>query len=130
MPVATATAAKSLGTIGFLSENIAGALAYFTFVPAIIFLARAPYNKNHFVRFHSVQCLLVWACGLAIAALLKVAGLLLLMIPMIGPLLAVLVWVFAVLATVILWPVLIVKAFQGETFALPVLGEFAEQYSV
>jgi uncharacterized membrane protein len=129
-PMPPAPAAKALGKVGFLAENIAGALAYFTFIPAIVFLLLEPYKKDRFVRFHSVQCLLVWACGLASAALLKVAGLLLFMIPVIGPLLVVLLSVLVGFAALILWLVLMVKAFQGETFALPVLGGFAEQYSV
>ena len=32
-------------------------LAYFTIIPAIIFLLIEPYNRNRFVRFHSFQCL-------------------------------------------------------------------------
>src|SRR5690242_12854170 len=51
------------GKVGLLAENIAGALAYFTLIPAIVFLVREPYRRNRFVRFHSVQCLLVWATG-------------------------------------------------------------------
>ena len=40
-----------------LSDNAAGALAYVTIIPAIIFLVMEPYNKNRFIRFHSWQCL-------------------------------------------------------------------------
>ena len=40
-----------------LSDNAAGALAYLTVIPAIIFLIVEPYNKNSFVRFHSWQCI-------------------------------------------------------------------------
>ncbi len=40
-----------------LEENVAGMLAYFTIIPAIIFLLIEPYNRNRFVRFHSFQCL-------------------------------------------------------------------------
>ena len=36
-----------------LSDTAAGALAYVTIIPAIIFLLVEPYNKNSFVRFHS-----------------------------------------------------------------------------
>src|SRR5580765_433971 len=49
------------GKVGPLTENIAGTLAYFTFIPAIVFLVLDPYNKNRFVRFHSLQCLFL--CG-------------------------------------------------------------------
>ena len=40
-----------------LSDNAAGALAYITIIPAIIFLLVEPYNKNSFVRFHAWQCI-------------------------------------------------------------------------
>jgi uncharacterized membrane protein len=113
--------------IGFLAENIAGALAYFTFIPAIVFLLRDPYSKNRFVRFHSVQCLLFWAAGGLVALALKVAGLLLFVIPVVGPLFTVLVLVIVGLAAVAVWLVLVVKALRGEMFKLPVLGDYAEQ---
>ena len=38
-----------------LSDNAAGALAYVTIIPAIIFLIVAPYNTNSYIRFHSWQ---------------------------------------------------------------------------
>ena len=40
---------------GGLSQNNAAALAYVTFIPAVIFLVMEPYNKNPFIRFHSFQ---------------------------------------------------------------------------
>ena len=113
--------------VGLLSENIAGALAYLTFVPAIVFLLREPYRRNRFVRFHSVQCLLLWAMGALLALALKVASMLLFVIPFVGPLFTVLVLVIVALGTVAIWMVLVVKALQGEMFKLPVLGDYAEQ---
>jgi len=119
------TASRALGKIGALTENVAGALAYFTFIPAIIFLVRPPYKQNHFVRFHSIQCLLYWLTCLAFAAALRLAALILIFIPVLGPLLITLIAVIAAIAAVVLWAVLVVKAFQGETFHLPLLGDFA-----
>jgi uncharacterized membrane protein len=120
---------RAQGRVGFLPERIAGALAYFTFVPAAVFLMVDPYRGNRFVRFHSVQCLLLWVVGLAGAAALKLAGLLLFLIPLVGPLFAVLVSMVAGLAAFAVWLVLVVKALQGEMFKLPVLGDFAEQHA-
>src|SRR5437016_5100942 len=42
---------------GGLAENVAGMLAYVTFIPAIIFLLLEPYSRNRFIRFHSFQCI-------------------------------------------------------------------------
>jgi len=114
---------------GPFSENLAAAIAYFTFVPAILFLAIDPYNKNEFVRYHSVQCLLVWVVAIVVAIGLKLVGLALFLIPVVGPLLIVLIWVTAVLAALLLWLVLVVKAFQGEMFQVPLLGAIAERYA-
>jgi len=128
-PTPTATRAEAEGTTGPFSKNIAATLAYFTFVPAILFLSIGPYNKNQFVRYHSVQCLLVWVAAMLGAIVLKLVGLVLFLIPVVGPLLVVLTSVMAGLGALLLWLVLVVKAFQGEMFQLPVLGDIAERYA-
>lgn len=114
---------------GVLPENVAGALAYLTFIPAILFLVLEPYKKKSFVRFHAVQCLLLWGAGVIVALALKVASLLVFLIPVAGPLLVFLISVMAVLAVALLCLVLVVKALQGETFKLPLLGEFAATHA-
>ena len=38
-----------------LTDNAAGAVAYITIVPAIVFLVIPPYNTNPYVRFHAWQ---------------------------------------------------------------------------
>jgi len=118
---------RASGKVGALPERIAGALAYFTFIPAVVFVLVEPYKKNRFVRLHSIQCLLLWATGALVAVALKVAGLVLFFIPVVGQLFVVLIFVLAGLAAVAVWLVLVVKALQGEMFKLPVLGEFAER---
>lgn len=120
---------RAEGKAGALPENIAGALAYFTFVPAMVLLLLDPYRKNKFVRFHSVQCLVVWLAGIVVALALRVLGMAVFLIPILGPLLVVLVDVAVILAALLLWLVLIIKALQGEMFGLPWIGAVAEQYS-
>ena len=123
------SAVRAGGNVGGLSENVAGALAYFTFLPALVFLLLQPYKKSGFVRFHSMQCLLSWAALILVGIGLKLVGLLLFIIPAFGPLIVLLVDVTAALAAVFVWLVLMVKALQGETFKLPWLGDLAESYS-
>lgn len=118
---------RAQGKVGALPETIAGALAYCTIIPAIVFLVLDPYNRSRFVRFHSIQCLLVWLAGVVIGAALKFVGLVLLIIPFLGHLLALLISGLVGLAAVVIWLVLVVKALQGEMFKLPVLGDFAEK---
>ncbi|HEY6337192.1 MAG TPA: hypothetical protein VIW68_01740 [Candidatus Sulfotelmatobacter sp.] len=119
--------ARALERVGLLTENIAGALAYFTFIAATVFLLREPYSKNRFVRFHCLQCLLLTLTCLLAGVALKMVSVVLFLIPVVGPLFVSLVSITAVLAAFVLWLVLAVKAFQGDLFALPVLGDLAEQ---
>jgi uncharacterized membrane protein len=121
------TEERAQGKVGPLPEPVAGALAYFTLIPAIVFLVVEPYKKNRFVRFHSFQCLLLWGAGILVAIALKLSGLLLFIIPVLGPLLVVLVWTVVGFGAVVIWLVLVVKAFQGLMFRLPLLGDFAAQ---
>jgi uncharacterized membrane protein len=120
------TPARALGKIGFLTENVAGAVAYLTFIPATAFLLLEPYSKNRFVRFHCLQCLLLTLTCLLIGVALRLASVILFLIPVVGPLLVSLVTIIAGLAAFMLWLVLVVKAAQGEIFKLPMLGELAE----
>src|SRR5579871_840577 len=122
-------AARATGTVGVLPEGVGGALAYLSFIPAIIFLFVAPYRRNRFLRFHSLQCLMAWGAGIAFVSALKLLGLVLFIIPMLGPLLVLLLDTMAVLAVFLIWIVLVVKAFRGEMFKLPLLGDFAERHS-
>jgi uncharacterized membrane protein len=117
---------RAQGTVGALPENLAGALAY-TFIGAIIFLLVEPYSKNRFVRFHSIQCILAWVAAVIIGAVLKLAGLILLIIPFLGHLLFFLISMVVGFAAFVIWLVLVVKALQGEMFKLPVLGDLAEK---
>jgi len=120
---------RAQGRVGLLPETIAGSLAYLTFIPAILFLSLAPYNRNRFVRFHSLQCLMLWGALVVIAAGLRLAGVVLNFVPTLGPLLMVLISGMTVFAAVVLWLVLIVKALQGESFKIPLLGDLAERYA-
>ena len=121
------TEARAQGKVGLFPEPIGGALAYLTFIPAIVFLVLEPYKNNRFVRFHSFQCLLLWGGGFLVAIALKLVGLLLFVIPVLGPLLVVLVSTVVAFGAVAIWLVLVVKAFQGLMFKLPLLGDFADQ---
>ena len=97
------------GTVGALPETLAGALAYFTIIPAILFLLIDPYNKNRFVRFHSCQCLGVSLVAVIVGALLRVVGFVVFFIPMFGPLLVWLASGVVILAFFVVWAVLVVK---------------------
>jgi uncharacterized membrane protein len=119
--------ARARGKVGMLTENVAGALAYISFIPAVVFLLLDPYNKNRFVRFHSFQCMFMWVTGLLIGVALRFVGLVLYIIPVLGHLLVWLIAMVVILGAVVIWLVLVVKALQGEAFKLPVIGDLAER---
>lgn len=107
---------------GGLDQNLAGLIAYITFIPALIFLLLAPYNRNPYVRFHSFQSIFF---NLAMMLLSAAVGLVA-AIPFLG-VLTVLLWPLLSFAVVVLWVILMVKAYQGQRFRLPVIGEMAER---
>jgi uncharacterized membrane protein len=105
-----------------LTDNVAGMLAYFTIIPAIIFLVIEPYNRNRFVRFHAWQSIffnvawwILWF-GLRIVA----------HIPFLGWM-TIFLWPLVGLAGLIIWIILVIKANQGQTYKLPVIGDLAQQ---
>ena len=115
-----------LGTTGGIRDNIAAAMAYVTFIPAIVFLVVAPFKKNRFIRFHAFQSLLLTLAGVAAGLALKLLFLVLSLISL-GHLLLLLISAIVLLECVILWLVLVVKALQGDLFKLPLIGDLAER---
>jgi uncharacterized membrane protein len=112
----TGAAAAVPAQQGGLSETAAGAIAYITIIPAIIFLALEPYNRSSFVRFHAWQSIFL---GVVVVAIHLILG----VIPIIGWLL-----LFPVsLGFLVLWIVAIFKASKGERFKIPFIGNYAEQ---
>ncbi len=107
---------------GGLADNVAGALAYVTIIPAIVFLVVEPFNKKRFIRFHAFQCLFF-----AVAWTVLWIGLSLIAhIPFLGWA-TVLIWPLVSLVGFVIWLILVLKAYQGQMFKLPVIGDMAEQ---
>jgi len=115
-----ATYGTTAGPAMPMAENVAGMLAYFTIIPAIIFLLIEPYNRNRFVRFHSFQCLFTCAALILLQIVLSILG-------HIIPILIFGVWGLLGLAELALWILLVVKAYQHEMFKLPIVGDLAEK---
>ncbi len=105
-----------------ISDNGAGALAYITIIPAIIFLAMPPYNKSPYVRFHAWQSIFLTVAWIALFIVLAIVG----RLPFIGWF----VWPFMLLIDLgmfILWLVVVLKALNGSKFSIPIIGSLAEQ---
>ena len=105
-----------------LSDNAAGGLAYITIIPAIIFLIVEPYNRNSFVRFHAWQCIfLTIGC-----TVIDIALSFLVRLPFLG-FMTLLIWPLVGLAFFLVWVLAVIKAFNGQRFKLPVIGDLAEK---
>jgi len=93
-----------------LPKNTAAALSYaLGWLTGIVFLL---IEKDSFVRFHAAQSIVVFG-------ILTV----LVLIPVIGWIIAPLAWIVGF----VLWLVLIFKAYQGEEFKLPWVGDLAKK---
>lgn len=98
-----------------LDGNVAAALTYLLgFLTGILFLVIEKESK--FVRFHAMQSTLVFVVVFVVNVALGA-------IPVIGWILYPVLWI----ASLILWLLLLLKAFQGEKFMLPIIGDLAEQ---
>jgi uncharacterized membrane protein len=108
---------------GGLTDNVAGMLAYVTIIPAILFLVLEPYNKRRFIRFHSFQCIFLCIALFILGIALQILW----HIPFLGWAVGLLIWPLIGLAELILWIFLLMKAYQGQMFKLPVIGDMAEK---
>jgi uncharacterized membrane protein len=109
-----------------LTDNAAGAIAYLTVIPAIIFLIVEPYNKNSFVRFNSWQCIFLCVAAIVIDIALGILlGIVTLMFPL--AIFAGFLWPLVSLFWVAVLVVCAVNAFQGKRFKLPIIGALAEK---
>ena len=102
-------------TVLGLEENIEGALAYlFGLVSGLILFIVE--KDNRFIKFHALQSILF---SIAYYVLMAV----LLMIPILG-------WIMAFLLALAgfgFWLFLMYKAYSGEMFKIPLIGDFTEQ---
>lgn len=112
---------------GILKQNFAAALAYVTFIPAVIFLAWPRFRQVRLVRFHSWQSIFFSVSVLLAGIVLKLLFSLFSFVPRFGYLLGSLCVLIVTLGCAILWLVLIIKALQGDMFKLYLIGHFAEK---
>lgn len=109
---------KNLGetSIG-MQPNLAALLSYFLgFITGLVFYFVEKENK--FVRFHAMQSIVVFGG-------IFVINFIILFIPVLG----VVVSALLSLLSVVLWVLLMIKAYQGEYFKLPIAGDIAEKNS-
>jgi len=123
--VATAVT-PAASTQSGLSENVAGLLCYlFGWVTGLIFYFT---DKRPFVRFHAAQSMVVFG-GLHILSIVlgMLFGFSMLAGGLSGFSAGIALFRLLQLVEVVLWILLMVKAYQGEKFRIPVAADLANQ---
>jgi uncharacterized membrane protein len=111
-----------------LSDSAAGAIAYITIIPAIIFLVIDPYKNKPFVKFHCFQSLGLAVAWIAVWIVTAMIAMVLAFIPIIH-FFALLLYPLVGLSFLLLWLLCVLKAAQGGSFKLPLIGDFAAKQS-
>ena len=103
-------------TASGFDANVAAALSYLVgFVTGAVFLVVE--KRNRFVRFHAMQSTLFFAIAVLVQVVLR-------LIPVVG----FLVFLFVVLpVSAVVWLLMMYKAYQGEEFKLPLIGQWAAE---
>jgi uncharacterized membrane protein len=111
-----------------MQENVAGLLCYILgFITGIIFLVLAPYNQNKFVRFHAFQSIFLSVAWVAVVIVEQILNAIMLSISLAMFGLVATIWMLIGLAFLVLWVVLMVKAYNGQKWKLPIIGDLAEK---
>jgi uncharacterized membrane protein len=109
-----------------MDENIEGLLCYVLgWITGIVFLVLEKDNK--FVRFHAMQSIATFLALSIISVVINMMGSAFLWgfsgLWMIFSLINMLIGILGL----ILWLILMFKAYQGEMYKLPIVGDFAEK---
>jgi uncharacterized membrane protein len=114
--------AAPTATSSGIAPNVAGTLSYLLgFITGILFLVLAPYNQDKFVRFHAFQSIFLSVAWFAVNI---AQAMLWVILPWgVASMLSMLIGL-AFFAAVIF---LMIKAYQGERFKLPLIGDLAEK---
>src|SRR6266568_6169396 len=118
---ASASGATSMG----MQPNVAAGLSYVLgWITGLVFFLME--KQNRFVRFHAMQSILFFG-GLSILGIVLriIIGI---DIPFLS-LVALCINGLVGLVAFVGWLVLLINAFQGKYFKLPVIGDYAEKYS-
>jgi len=107
-----------------VSDNAAGAVAYITLFPAVIFLLMPPYCKSAYIRFHAWQSIVL---DVLLGIIILVLNFMLAPTLLAGAsfffTLTQLIWGLWILV----WVLCAVGALSGRRFKLPLIGSLAER---
>jgi uncharacterized membrane protein len=101
-----------------IQPNVAALLSYLAgFITGIIFYLIE--KDNQFVRFHALQSMIAFGAIFVLSLFFSfMPSIAVFLIPILN------------ICALILWVVCMVKAYQGEKFKLPIVGDMAEQIKI
>jgi uncharacterized membrane protein len=106
-----------------MQPNVEAGLSYvFGWVTGLIFFLME--KQNRFVRFHAMQSILFSGGLTVIWLILRVFS----VIPVLG-FFAFLLWLVVIIIGIVGYIILLINAFQGKYFKLPIIGDYAEKYA-
>ena len=117
----------TVSTRARVSDNAAGAISYFTFIPAFFFLLIPPYKESSYVRFHAWQSVLLYVAAFVIEIIFGVIAFVMLFL---GSVVLSYVSKLILLLWLVLWIACVIQAMNGKRFKVPVLGNIAEKLSL
>jgi uncharacterized membrane protein len=114
-----------------LSDNAAGAIAYITFIPAIVFLVMPPYNSSPYVRFHAWQSIFLNIAAFIVDVSLSfILTFTVTALPFGSFFIGRSIWLLVELAWFLVWIICLLQAVNGKRFKLPILGDLAEKQAM
>lgn len=110
-----------------LSDKVAVAISYFTFIPAVVFLLVKPYKDSACVRFHAWQSVLLCIAMFTVDIILGSIALLTLFLGTVA-----LTYTLRLLSLfwLVLWLACVIQALNGKRLKLPLIGTIAERLSM
>ncbi len=113
-----------------MPENLVGLLCYLGgLITGILFLVIEPYNKMKTIRFHAFQSIFLSIAWVGVWIVLAIFGA---VVHAILPFwtavsLMSLLRLVVGLGFFVLWIFLMIKAYQGQKFMLPIIGQLADK---
>jgi len=106
---------KELGkTTTGIEASVEALLCYLVgFITGIVFLVIEKENK--YVRFHAMQSIIAFGFLFILSYVIAFMPFLVMLTPIVS------------IVTIILWIIMMIKAYQGEKFKLPIAGDIAEK---
>jgi uncharacterized membrane protein len=109
-----------------LEPNAAGALSYL-FMPLTGILFLLLEKERSTVRFHAAQSTVIGGALMVAWIAFSILSKILVMIPILGWVIALVIWMVLGLGGFVLWLVLMVRAYKGEEWHVPLAADYAQK---